>query len=408
MYNKYNFFIKILSLYNICIVSLEKNVPVVAVTKYNEYINQERDAEGFFKHVYFTPDKVVLIFQYSTASQIVHEISSLLQLRGQEHIGRIDELIHDERGEMIIGLTMKRYSMTLDTYLQSHSRRRLSPQKRMHLIIQMIQSIQESHQLSIAHRDLSTLNYMIDLKNKDDEPQLYLIDFGKAVFYDPQAAMEWWVATEDDIRLRGLDLRPQTKEELDEWCKKLPECPARSNHGYLRSRSIQTLPRSNKDTELLPYLINPAAEDIYSLGTIIWETIQGMVPWFGISDLETLRVTVDTDLNIDDMLEKIMSGPTSIRFLKMFLRVNADDRKSANEILTWIQQPEVQNALIKEWKLPRKGIRRSGRIAANSRRKATANPAGNPTARSSKGITKKVTTSNNNKKANDRGAIDGK
>ncbi|KAI9349978.1 hypothetical protein BD770DRAFT_461748 [Pilaira anomala] len=167
--------------------------------------------------------------------------------------------------------------MTLDTYLQLHLRRHLSPQKRMHLIIQMIQYIQESHQWSIAHRDLSTLNYMIDLENKDDEPRLYLIDFGKAVFYDLQASMEWWVATEDD-RLRELDLRPQTKEELDEWCEKLPEFPARLNHGYLRSRSIQTLPCSNKHTDLLPYLINPAAEDIYSLRIIIWETIQGIVP----------------------------------------------------------------------------------------------------------------------------------
>ncbi|KAI9349979.1 hypothetical protein BD770DRAFT_394808 [Pilaira anomala] len=85
-----------------------------------------------------------------------------------------------------------------------------------------------------------------------------------------------------------------------------------------------------------------------------------------------------------------MSGLTSIRFLKMFLRVNADDRRSSNDILIWIQQPEVQNALIKEWKLPRKGIRRSGRIVANSRRKAAANPAANSIARSSKGITKQV------------------
>ncbi|KAI9338314.1 kinase-like domain-containing protein, partial [Pilaira anomala] len=246
---------------------------------------------------------------------------------------------------------MKRYDKTLKEYLKLHSRHRLSSQQRMHIILQMLKSMRESHQIGIAHRDLSSVNYMIDSKGMDDLPELYLIDFGKAVFYDAEVAKKWWVDSDDGHELYEDDVKPNSREELAIWCKNLPYCMARPDHGYRFYRSIQTLPRTNRDHELLPYLIDPAAEDIYSLGNIVWKTFLDIEPWPGIfdTDLKLLRETVGKDANIDAILEKSMPGPMSIQFLKMFLRAKAEDRKSADEILRWIESPGVQEELMQEW-----------------------------------------------------------
>lgn len=322
------------------------------MSKYGTYIKRNTDAEGYFKHVYFTTDKVIQVFRRSTAAQRVIEIASLLALKDTNHIGCIKELIYDETTEEIIGLTMERYNMTLKQYLKLHSRHRLSAKQRMHIITQMLKSMSESHRLGIAHRDLSSVNFMIDTKNMDDEPHLYLIDFGKAVFYSPEAAKRWWVLS-NDANLYLDEVNPSTKEELSIWCKNLPYVMARPDHGYRFYRSIQTLPRANKDHTLLPYLIDPAAEDIYSLGNIVWKIFLDIEPWPGIfdTDLKKLRETVGRDANIDRVLDRTMPGPYSKLFLQKFLRAQPQDRKSAAEILLWLEQPDVQTALIAEWSL---------------------------------------------------------
>ncbi|GAA5796314.1 hypothetical protein HPULCUR_001684 [Helicostylum pulchrum] len=330
----------------------EKNVDVVPMSKYGSYIKRNTDAEGYFKHVYFTTDKVIQVFRRSTAAQRVIEIASLLALKGKNHIGCIKELIYDETTEEIIGLTMERYNMTLKQYLKLHSRHRLSAKQRMHIIIQMLKSMCESHRLGIAHRDLSSVNFMIDTNNMDDEPHLYLIDFGKAVFYSPAAAKRWWVLS-DDANLYLDEVNPSSKEELAIWCKNLPYVMARPDHGYRFYRSIQTLPRANKDHKLLPYLIDPAAEDVYSLGNIVWKICLDIEPWPGIfdTDLKKLRETVGRNDNIDRVLDQTMPGPYSKLFLQKFLRALPQDRKSAAEILLWLEQPDIQTALIAEWSL---------------------------------------------------------
>ncbi|KAI8068977.1 kinase-like domain-containing protein, partial [Thamnidium elegans] len=244
---------------------------------------------------------------------------------------------------------MERYNMTLKQYLKLHSRHRLSAKQRMHIIIQMLKSMCESHRLGIAHRDLSSVNFMIDTKNMDDEPQLYLIDFGKAVFYSPIAAKKWWVRS-DDANLYLDEVNPSSKQELAVWCKNLPYVMARPDHGYRFYRSIQTLPRANKDHELLPYLIDPAAEDIYSLGNIVWKIFLDIEPWPGVfdTDLKKLRETVGKDANIDKVLDQTMPGPYSKLFLQKFLRAQPQDRNSAVEILFWLERPDIQTALIAE------------------------------------------------------------
>lgn len=319
--------------------------------KYDSYFKRTIDAEGYFKHVYFTQDNDVLqVFRRSTASQRVVEIASLLALKDKQHIGQIKDIIHDEAGIEMIGLTMERYDMTLKQYLRLHAHQRLTSKQRMGIIIQMLKSLQEAHQLGIAHRDLSSVNFMVNANSSNDEPHLYLIDFGKAVFFSPRDAKKWWVDS-NDISIYKDEVKPSSREELAIWCKNLPFVMARPDHGYRFYRSIQTLPKNNKDHDLLPYLIDPAAEDIYSLGTMVWKIFLGIEPWPGVfdTDLKKLRETVSRDYYIDQILDRVMPGPMSKAFLQMFLRVQPHHRKSAADILFWIQQQDVQEALLEEW-----------------------------------------------------------
>ncbi|KAI7897145.1 kinase-like domain-containing protein [Mucor mucedo] len=329
----------------------EKNSYIVSKIKYDSYFKRAIDAEGYFKHVYFTQDNDVLqVFRRSTASQRVVEIASLLALKDKEHIGQIKDIIHDEAGKEMIGLTMERYDMTLKSYLKSHAHQRLTANQRMDIIVQMLKSLQEAHQLGIAHRDLSSVNFMVNAKTPNGQPHLYLIDFGKAVFFSPRDAKKWWVDCNDNSLYKD-EVKPATKEELAVWCKNLPFVMARPDHGYRFYRSIQTLPRNNKDHSLLPYLIDPAAEDIYSLGTMVWKIFLGIEPWPGVfdTDLKGLRDTVSRDYYIDQVLDRAMPGPMSKTFLQMFLRVQPQHRKSAAEILLWVQQDDVKAALLEEW-----------------------------------------------------------
>ncbi|KAI9478260.1 MAG: hypothetical protein EXX96DRAFT_242270 [Benjaminiella poitrasii] len=337
----------------------EKDAEVVTKKKYADIITSGVDAGGYFKHVYFTEDHtVVQVFQRSTTSQRVTEIACLLKLRDKEHIGRIMEIIHDDYEIEVIGLTMEKYDMTLRQYISKHSKLRLSAYQRMDIIMQMLQSIRSAHQMGIAHRDLSTVNFMINTQSESNRVledgstgvDLFLIDFGKATFFFPDDAQKWWVNTNEQNVYKD-EMKPKTQEELTIWCKNLPYIMARPDHGYRFYRSIQTLPRTQKDHSILPYLIHPAAEDIYSLGTLVWKIFSGMEPWPGVfdTDLKKLRETVCDDYVIDNLLEREMPGPMSKKFLQHFLRVRPEDRMTAAGILIWLEQPTVNAALLEEW-----------------------------------------------------------
>ncbi|KAI7905972.1 uncharacterized protein BX663DRAFT_247279 [Cokeromyces recurvatus] len=269
-------------------------------------------------------------------------------------------MIHDDYGIEVIGLTMEKYDMTLRQYISKNSKPRLTVFQRMDIIIQMLKSIRSAHGMGIAHRDLSTVNFMVNTQSEENKflpdgsigVELFLIDFGKAIFFFQDDAEKWWVNTNEQNIYKD-EMKPKTKEELVIWCKNLPYIMARPDHGYRFYRSIQTLPRTQKDHRILPYLIHPAAEDIYSLGTLVWKIFSGMEPWPGVfdTDLKKLRETVCEDYIIDNLLEREMPGPISKKFLQKFLRVRPEDRRSAAEILTWLEQPDVNIALLDEWNM---------------------------------------------------------
>lgn len=288
------------------------------------------------------------------------EIIPLLKLKNSRHVGQIEEVICDQEGP--IGLTMHRYEMTLESYLKKHKHQKLPAAQRYNIILQLLEAVQESHQAGIAHRDLSTVNFMINTTTEKDELDLYLIDFGKAIFTDPQVASDWWFSSflRDNKPFTYEDeVIPATKEELTVWCKNLPMVMAKPDHGYPMYRSIQTLPRSNKDKNILPHLIDPFAEDIYSLGAIIWRVFSDMQPWPGVLDssFKELRDACKSDYHIDKVLYRNIPGKKSKELLQLFLRVDPEDRKSIEYIKRWIRLEENKSTLLQEWSMDRKSKR---------------------------------------------------
>lgn len=298
---------------------------------------------------------VVQTFRRMTITQRATELVSLLMVHGYDNMGQIVEVLQEDGGE-IIGLAMQRYQKTLKQYAHKHSHHRLTAHQKMDVIRQMLRCIATIHSLGIAHRDLAEVNFMVDETNEklpDDSPRshVYLIDFGKAIFVRPEDLSKWWV---DRPRVQGEyegEVLPESRQELDEWCKELPWVRSKPDHGYRHYRSIQTLPRTRTDNDTLPYLVNPLAEDVYSLGTLVWKTLGDTEPWCGIldTDLRGLREAVMTDHAIDNVLAREVPGPLSRQLLRFFLRTQPQERKSAAAILEWLEQPGIQERLISEW-----------------------------------------------------------
>lgn len=359
-------------IYHCVIVAKEKHVKISNIKDYIYNTSAFPNAEGYFKHVYYLRDdneKVIQTFRRMTITQRTTEIASLLNLKGLDHVGQITEVLQESHGE-VIGLSMKRYQKTLKQYAHAHSHHRLTAHQKMDLICQMLEAIRTIHSVGLAHRDLSEVNFMVDETEKTLEDgslkaNLYLIDFGKSVFINPKDVKRWWTehptiennntsseeaSISDKATLDG-EVVPKTLDELEAWCERLPWIYSKPDHGYRLYRSIQTLPRSRFDNDVLLWLVNPMAEDMYSLGTIIWKIFAETEPWYGIldTDLRSLRETVSDDYLIEQALLREVSGKLSRDLLLQFLKVGPENRKSAADILKWIQEPKIKKKLIQEW-----------------------------------------------------------
>lgn len=347
-------YIMLINLYLVCD---NKDVPIIHVNKYLRNTTSFPNAEGYFKHVYYVqndPSVVVQTFRRMTITQRTTELVTLLAVHNIPHMAQILEVLKEDNGE-IIGLSMQRYQKTLKQYTHRHTHHRLTAYQKMDIIQQLLVCMREIHALGIAHRDLSEVNFMVnesDDQLKDGSPRanVYLIDFGKAVFTKPEDVRRWWV---DRPPLREGEYEgevlPDSLEELDRWCEDLPWVRCKPDHGYRHYRSIQTLPRTRVDQETLPYLVHPIAEDIYSIGTLIWKTFADSEPWYGIldTDLRGLRERVQNDYTIDAALDREVPGELSRELLRFCIRACPEDRKSADEILEWVKAHEQE--LIDEW-----------------------------------------------------------
>lgn len=358
---------------------------------------------------------VVQTFRRMTTSQRAIELISLLKLKGLPHMAEITEVLHagDNNTNDIVGLSMRRYHRTLKQYTHSHTHHRLTAHQKMDLIRQMLQCLECIHSNGIAHRDLSEVNFMVDennsrrLEDGSVAAHVYLIDFGKAVFTRSEDVKRWWIqpvpattttmlntstpsittsttssatTTNASSSLPSSTLAaaaaaaapiptgsggdsipteeyegeviPENRAELEAWCSKLPWVPVKPDHGYRCYRSIQTLPRNRTDHAVLPWLVDPIAEDMYSIGALIWKVFAETEPWHGIldTDLRGLRDIVGNDDTIRTQVHREVAGDLSRHLLLLCLRTQPDDRASAASLLAWLDNPDIATGLLEEWR----------------------------------------------------------
>ncbi|CAG8734145.1 3901_t:CDS:2, partial [Racocetra persica] len=309
-----------------------RNVPIEC---FHDLGNIKIEAEGTFKRVFHFADDTSFVVQ--NFKQITSDtLETRVREAGVANAGQIRS-IYKSPSDELVGLSMERYEQTLKDYA-FNSRRVLTGEQKYKLIVDMLRGIRAIHQAGFAHRDLSEVNMMVSetgekLKDGSIMPELVIIDFGKAEFVRPFDVKRWSVGTVEDERLSIL---PMIKTPPD--------------HGYRLYRSIMTLPKNNHDKEILgPY--DPCAEDIYSIGVLIWRTFSGQAPWNGLLDtnIKLLRELVSNAEKISLRIEKDVRGEHSKRLLYRSLDPNPQARNSADELLRWVTEEVVKEELIKEW-----------------------------------------------------------
>ncbi|KAG0054435.1 hypothetical protein BGZ83_011229 [Gryganskiella cystojenkinii] len=311
-------------------------------------------AFGLFKRIYHVEGDEGLVIQNfkemdaESFEQRVREVACLLKLRGLEGVGQIQSVIDDEK-DQLVGLSMTKYAYTLKAYATNATRRAPTPHQKLVLVRDMVAAISTIHAAGLAHRDLSEVNIMIDedpqnkLADGSPKPLVRVIDFGKSVF----------VAREEVKRWSMLERVPEEELEL------LPLVILPPDHGYKLYRSILTLPKSKGDHALLPP-VDPRAEDVYSLGVLIWRTFSGKSPWNGAieDDIRTIRSMVATDHQIQFCINREVAGPYSRELLLKCLTASATTRFTAREVLDWLDQPQVLSELLKEFEVLGAGRKR--------------------------------------------------
>ncbi|KAI9316173.1 hypothetical protein BX666DRAFT_1948099 [Dichotomocladium elegans] len=314
------------------------------------------NSEGYFKQVYFLDNVVVQKFRGMSMYQRITEVACLMKLKNLPHMAQLVEVLYNDEGD-VVGLSLERYQQTLKQYAHVHSHHRLTAHQKYDIICQMIECMKVIHEAGLAHRDLSEVNFMVNklgekLEDGSDRVMVYMIDFGKSVFCNAEDVREWFVDVPRAANEYDGDVVPENKSQLDEWCQNLPWIKAKPDHGYRMYRSIQTLPKTRSHTQVLEWLIQPMAEDMYSIGVMIWKLFSETEPWRGIldSDLQGLRYAAEDDYRIERALERDVQGRTSRELLLKCIKVHPRDRVTAGDLLSWIQQDSVKKALLEEWK----------------------------------------------------------
>ncbi|KAF9901013.1 hypothetical protein EC991_006603 [Linnemannia zychae] len=304
------------------------------------------NAQGLFKRIYHVKGVEGLVVQNfkemdpESFEQRVREVACLLKLRGLEGVGQIQSII-DDNEDHLVGLSMTKYAYTLKAYA-TNARRHPSPCQKLSLIRDMVSALSSIHGAGLAHRDLSEVNIMIDedpfLKLEDNTPRPWVrvIDFGKSVFVEPEEVKRW----------------SMQEKVSDEELALLPLVVLPPDHGYKLYRSILTLPRSKHDHTLLPPC-DPRAEDVYSLGVLIWRTFSGKSPWNGAieDDIKTIRYLISSDEQIKFQLEREVTGQRSRELLLRCMTAEASTRSTIHELREWLEQPDILAELLKEFEI---------------------------------------------------------
>ncbi|KAG0273774.1 hypothetical protein BGZ95_010409 [Linnemannia exigua] len=301
-----------------------RDIKVTAREKHVPYTNWSaieptliaNSAQGLFKRIYFVKGEDGLVVQNfkemdtESFEQRVREVACLLKLRGLEGVGQIQSIIDDDE-DHLVGLSMTKYAYTLKAYA-TNARRHPSPCQKLSLIRDMVAALASIHGAGLAHRDLSEVNIM------------------------PEEVKRW--SMQDQVSEEELALLPLVVLPPD--------------HGYKLYRSILTLPRSKHDHTPLPPC-DPRAEDVYSLGVLMWRTFSGKSPWNGAieDDIKTIRYLISSDEQIKFQLEREVTGPRSRELLLRCLTAETSTRSTIHELRDWLEQPEILADLLKEFEI---------------------------------------------------------
>ncbi|KAG0167664.1 hypothetical protein DFQ28_005842 [Apophysomyces sp. BC1034] len=291
-------------------------------------------------------------------------------------MAQILEVLYNDQGD-IVGLSMERYQATLKEYGRPHPHYRLTAYQKYDIIYQMLKCMKTIHAAGLAHRDLSEVNFMVntidgELEDQSSKICLYLIDFGKSIFCNPQDVRDWFVEAPHgkEVEATDDDVAPKYAEELHLWCANLPWIKGKPDHGYRMYRSIQTLPKTRTDNQILPWLIQPQSEDMYSAVVMMWKIFSETEPWRGIldSDIQGLRYVAEDDYRIQKAIESEVHGELSRALLFKCLRAQPQDRETAASVLEWITRDDIKDGLLTEWKMYSSETRASRRAKPLHRR----------------------------------------
>ncbi|ORX91930.1 hypothetical protein K493DRAFT_226896 [Basidiobolus meristosporus CBS 931.73] len=232
---------------------------------------------------------------------------------------------------------MSRCQQTLRQYL--HGRCSISAAQKYKLMRDLIVAVKELHDQGISHRNLSEGNVMINevegdiLQDGQPRPKVVLIDFRKAQFTRKEDIQQWRVSLLDS-----------EEENL------LPKTSTLPDHESKRYRSVVTLPRSKYHTDLLPLIIDPLAEDVFSLGVLLWQIATQRNPWTGIfeDDIMGLRQIVGDERRLRIEICRTVPGNRCRELLFGCLGVRAEDRWNLQQLSGWIWNPDNRKQLIWE------------------------------------------------------------
>lgn len=93
------------------------------------------------------------------------------------------------------------------------------------------------------------------------------------------------------------------------------------------------------------------AEDMYSIGVMIWKLFSDSEPWRGIldTDLQGLRYAAEDDYRIERALEREVEGRVSRELLLKVIRVHPKDRVTASDLRAWFEKEDIRQKLLNEW-----------------------------------------------------------
>ncbi|KAI8637814.1 hypothetical protein BD408DRAFT_353022 [Parasitella parasitica] len=269
---------------------------------------------------------------------------------------KVYQVLHDGTGE-IVGICLQRFEKTLKEHIYQST---LTPHQQFDIVMQLLEATLIMHEIGLAHRNLSMVNFMVSqteqvLRDGSKKFELWVINFRNLVFTEPSCYRDWWVACPDTVNPDyDSQVMPRSLRELDTWCKHLPAIrskPARSEYRY---RPLETLPQHPCDDQVLPHLVNPVAEDLYTLGMVIWEVMLVMKPLISINtdNLETLRKTIQQETTLlNTMLDEI-NHTTMKNLLIKLLSPSAERRDTARSVISWLSTPFVDLCLISELRYP--------------------------------------------------------